>query len=296
MVTNRDIEILVAVCRYYVLSRPQIQRLCFPDDDNGRITRRRLQVLVDNNLLNRHNCSVYSVGQGTPGAAYFPARKGCELLAEHFDDEKYFSTPTRTPLSHHLFHWLAVSETHITLDAAVARQTDVSVDGWLNEWDVCNPLETVPERRYSLFTVLRESPRLVAAPDAAFLLSARGFRKVFYLEQDRGTSGVKQVAASKPPGYAELSTRGGQTRHFSSANVPSFTVLLVTTHARRRDALRKAFEKRPGAEFWKFASVGDLSAESALFDPIWFSTVGDGMPLVKSAPSESVLENPGIGE
>ena len=46
MITERDILILVALVRYYVLNRQQIQRLVFPTDSNGRITRRRLQSLV----------------------------------------------------------------------------------------------------------------------------------------------------------------------------------------------------------------------------------------------------------
>jgi hypothetical protein len=84
MITERDIAILRAVARFYVLSRQQIQRLCFPNDGNGRITRRRLQVLVDAKLLNRHTLSVFSLAGGTPGAAYYPAPKGCELLATYF--------------------------------------------------------------------------------------------------------------------------------------------------------------------------------------------------------------------
>ena len=36
MVTERDLLILRAVARYYVLNREQIQRLVFPDDAHGR--------------------------------------------------------------------------------------------------------------------------------------------------------------------------------------------------------------------------------------------------------------------
>lgn len=43
MITDRDIAILSALAKYYVLSRPQIQRLCFESDVSGRVTRRRLQ-------------------------------------------------------------------------------------------------------------------------------------------------------------------------------------------------------------------------------------------------------------
>jgi Replication-relaxation len=296
MITGRDIDVLQAVCRYYVLSRIQIQRLCFPSDENGRITRRRLQVLVENHLLNRHTCTVFSVGQGTPGAAYFPARKGCEFLAEHFDNERFLATPTRTPLAHHLAHWLAVSETHITFDAAISEQNEISIGGWLNEWDVCNPDEHVPDRRFSLYTVLRESPRLVAAPDAGFLLCVRGFKKVFYLEQDRGTSGVRQIAASKTPGYAELAGRGLQSRHFPESNVPGFSVLLVTTSTRRRDALKAAFQSQPGKEHWKFAAVGELSKTTMFKSPVWHSCDGLLTPLVKDQVVENQVDESRVGE
>jgi len=39
MLTDRDLAVLLVLDRYYVLSRPQIQRLCFPTDVTGRVTR-----------------------------------------------------------------------------------------------------------------------------------------------------------------------------------------------------------------------------------------------------------------
>lgn len=113
-----------------------------------------------------------------------------------------------------------MSDTHLTLDAAIKSPSDVSLQGWLSEWDVCNPLETKPERPFRLYIILGETPRLVAAPDASFLLSSRGFRKTFYLEQDRGTSGVRQIAVSKTT-YLGVAACGKPKRHFRETNVDS---------------------------------------------------------------------------
>jgi hypothetical protein len=186
-----------------------------------------------------------------------------------------------------LFHWLAISETHITVDAAIARQKDVKLEGWLNEWDVCNPDESSPEKRFRLFTMISELPRLVAAPDAAFILELVGYRKVFYLEQDRATSGVRQLAASKPPGYAAMSERRLHRRHFPATNVDTFTVLMVTTDQRRRDAVRKAFHGRPGCELWKFVAAADLKPETFLHEPILYPCEGAPVPLVKKSASQA---------
>lgn len=282
MITERDVGVLLALAVYYVLNRPLIQRLCFPDDPSSRITRRRLQTRVSHELINRHSLMFHHPHAGSPGPVYYPARRGCEFLAEHFDDEKYLLTPNQAPQSHHAFHWLAVSETHIALDHAVAAQTDVNVEGWLSEWDIANKEESKPEKRYRIYTLLRETPRLVCAPDAAFLLSLRGHKEVFYLEQDRDTSGVRRVAASKTKGFEEMAKRQGHVRHFPEATVPSFTVLLIAPTPRRRDALRKEFREKPGAELWKFAAATELTSETFLFEPIFYACDGEAISLVRS--------------
>lgn len=283
MITDRDIDILRVLVRYYVLNRQQIQRLVFPTDPNGRVTRRRLQALFDEKLINRkppERCHPSMM----PAPVYYPSRKGCELLAEHFDDEAYLATSTISPIDHHVFHWLAVSDTHITLDQAIAAQNTVKVEGWINEYDIVNKDETAAEKRYRLYTLIRENPRLVCAPDAAFLLSANGHSKIFYLEQDRATSGVQQIAAGKTGGYVALAERNLERRHFA-ASVPGFSVLMIAPSDRRRDALRKAIGAKPGAHLWKFATMGDVTPEKVLHAPIWYACGSDdAVPLVKPLP------------
>ena len=282
MVTERDIEVIRTIVRYYILNRQQIQRLVFPTDPNGRVTRRRLQYLVDENLINRQK-TLFCHPTMTPAPVYFPSRQGCELLCEHFDDERFLATPTQPPIQHHTFHWLAVSDTHIALDEAVAAQELVKLEEWINEWDVVNKDESAPDKRYRLYTLIRESPRLICAPDSAFLLSALGHTKIFYLEQDRATSGIHQIASGKTPGYALLAEQNLQYRHFQPT-VEGFTVLMIAPTDRRRDALRKAIKDKPGAALWKFATAGDLTPEKVLHAPIWYScgkTEPD--PLVKGA-------------
>lgn len=284
MLTDRDFDILRAVVRYYVLNRQQIQRICFPQDSNGRVTRRRLQALVSAKLLNRHPTQFCHPVAGPAAPVYCPSRKGCELLAEMYDDERYLTTPTQAPIPHHTLHWLAVSDTHITLDDAIKAQTAVTLDDWLNEWDVCNKDETAPEKHYRLYTLIRETPRLVCAPDAAFLLTVNAHSKVFYVEQDRNTSGVRQIASSKTQGYAVMAHTEMHRRHYPTATVNSFSVLMVAPTARRRDALRKAIHGKPGSELWRFAAVPDLTPRSFLNSPIFYPCTGDPLPLVKLQP------------
>jgi hypothetical protein len=288
MITERDIAVLFAVVRYYVLNRQQIQRLVFPSDPNGRVTRRRLQTLVDAKLINRQAMLVCHPMNGAPAPVYYPSRRGCEVLAEQTADDRFLATPTTPPLQHHILHWLAVTETHIAFDEAATGHEEVKIDGWLNEWDVVNKDETAPEKRYRVYTLLRENPRLVCAPDSAFLLSLRGHSKVFYLEQDRATSGVQQIASSKTQGYAVMAERELHRKHFPEATVDTFTVLMIAPTARRRDALRKAIENKPGAALWRFASIEDLKPETLFTSPVFYPSKGEPAALVRAKePSDA---------
>ena len=281
MVTERDIAVLIALDQYYVLSRQLLQQLCFPSDNDGRATRRRLQFLVDARLINRQKLLFAHPNGGSPASVYFPAVLGGELLAKHFDSSRYLATNTLAPIPHHIPHWLAVSETHIAFDSAVAREEEVEISGWVNEWDVVNKDEQSPDKRYRLYSLLRENPRLVCAPDAAFLLSSKGHHKVFYLEQDRATSGARQVAESKTKGYAAMADLDWQLRHFPMSNVKPFNVLLIAPSPKRRDLLRQAIKGKPGAHLWKFACVQDLRPDTLLHAPIFHPCDGEPVPLVR---------------
>jgi hypothetical protein len=70
-------------------------------------------------------------------------------------------------------------------------------------------------------------------------------------------------------------------RHFPTATIDTFSVLMIAPTARRRDALRKAIKDKPGAVLWKFACAQDVTPENFLRAPIWFPCDGDPGPLVK---------------
>lgn len=281
MLTERDIQVLLCLFRYYVLSRSQIQRLCFPGDQTGRVTRRRLQTLVDQKLIQRTEILVVHPDMPSPGPAYFSSPRGLQVLADYHGDERFLSGTTRSPQVYRLLHWLAVSETHMILDAALALHPHVKCRQFFNEWDVVNPEETEPQRRFRLYLLIHETPRLVCAPDAAFLLEMDGHRKAFYLEQDRNTSGTRQIAASKTKGYSVMAEQALHRKHFPDETIGVFNVLMIAPDERRRDALRKAIRDKPGAELWKFACIGDVLPETLFHEPVFFPCIGDPKPLLK---------------
>lgn len=285
IVTENDIVVLKALAEFYVLTRSLLHRICFPQHRDGRATRKRLSRLVYHGYVGKLSTPVAFPG-GNSGPAYFPTAKGNEMLSVWFDDERYLAVNTRVPRRDLIFHWLAITEIHWIVKQAVVRQDYVFLDGWYTEWETVNKSDADPDRFY-LHTQLRDHPPLSCSPDAAFMLSVGEFRRVFYVEADRGTSGVRHVAASKMSGYAELFRQQLHRRHFPKATLDDFKVLCITTDPSRRDALANAVAIRTDNEpgLWFFIDRTEMTPNTFLYGDIAYNCHGKRGPLVKNTGS-----------
>ena len=126
MLTLRDIAAIRAVAHYHVLSRAQLQKLCYPTDRTGRATRKRLDMLVAWRLLNRTPTPIFNRRGGSPWPAYYPSPEGCDLLAHYFEDENYLLAPTCAPPAQNLLHSIEVSDVHITFDDGTVKNQFLS--------------------------------------------------------------------------------------------------------------------------------------------------------------------------
>lgn len=281
MITPLDISVLAALAKYYCLCRPQLQTLCFPEHRDSRSLRNRLSKLRKGGYVAKTKCLVPYRGGSTGCPVWYLTRQAAELLREYYDDETYLSLNTRPPRESLLFHWLAIGDTHIAIDQAIEGHKDqVSLACWTNEWEVVNKA-AARASQYCLHTVFQENPPLSCSPDAGFLLGYGGQQMVFYLEQDRNTSGVRSIAASKTKGYAEQEARNGHRRHFPDTTLDRFRVLMVTTHHGRRKALQKAIKNKPGSDLWLFACQHELTSEHFPFGNVFYDCNDESGPLIR---------------
>lgn len=286
MMTTRDIPTLKSLGRYFLMNRRMIQQECYPSDKDGRLSRRRLSALCRDRYISKQRMLVVNPRDETPAPVYHLAKKGCQFLAEHFEDDRYLVKPTTIAQPMHLYHYLAVANTHILLDKAIT-QSHVQLLNWCNEQEILNPEQTDSRQYIRLYSELKTTPRkLVCAPDSAFLLEVGEHRGVFYLEQDRDRDNYshKRVAALKSPGYAELHRQQWhRKKHFPTTTLNRFTVTMIAPTEKRRDALRRAFQGKDSSELWRFASLTDLTAETFLHGRVWYRTDSDQrQPLVKN--------------
>lgn len=279
-ITATDVRLLDAVARHYVLTRDQIARLCHIDQRSGRSTRKHLSKLLHGGFLQRHNVPVALPGSNGAAPVYYPTKAGAELLASWFDDERYLATITKHPRADRLSHWIELNDSRIVIEHAIASQNEVQLECWISEYETINKESKEPER-FTLQTILRETPPLSCSPDAAFLLSIAGQSKVYYVERDRGTSSPHQIAARKNRGYAELSRQQGHLRHFPTATIPTFSVLFVTTSQYRCNQLAKELRKRESPELWLMIDHHEMTPKSFLSEPIILKTDGQRASLIQ---------------
>ncbi len=277
---------ILKLFRYYALTRSTIQQLAA--EKNDRVVRRLIDQLVRFGFVRRIRSEVVNPSMGAATPVYVLTRKGAELLAAEVDPS-YLHCCTATPQWTTLYHTVCLVLLHIALEQSIERQTQASLGRFVGEWDIVNPDAKEETDRCHLATLLREKPKLVCLPDAGFLLRVGAYAKAYYLELDRGTSGINQISNSKTPGYAELLKQQGHKKHFDS-NMDTFSVLSVSLTPGRRDLLRAAMKEKAGAELWKFCSWDDFVApERLLYEPIWFPCVGGPSPLIKRKEGPAVV-------
>ena len=288
-ITERDISVLSALAKFYVLSAPLLKRLCFPSHKNTRGTRDRLQRLKEHGLINRSRGQI-AFSSGNCGSVYFLTAKGTSTLSVWFDDPAYLAINVREPRTDLLNHWLAVTETHTIVEAAIAGQQLVTLDGWLNEWGVVNKDDN-EKKQFTLHTHFSDSPPLSCSPDAGFLLSIGDAKKVVYLEQDRATTDPRRLAHKKIKGFAELFKRQGHLKHFPEATLQRFTVLVVTTDAQQRNAIAREVGKLKDfhPDLWLFVDQNELTPETFLHEPITYNCDLEAGPLIKK-PADAPVE------
>src|SRR5207237_5652249 len=97
----------------------------------ARIVRRRLTELLATRFLNQIVLQYSPRGSGQGFNVFYPARRGAEFLAEHFQDQRFLAVSTAAPDPHHVFHWLEITNAHLLLDEAVALAPAQTLERWV---------------------------------------------------------------------------------------------------------------------------------------------------------------------
>lgn len=289
-VTDRDLRILTFLAEHYAATAEHLRANASPGNSDTTVIRRRLRVMHAAGLVGVARAEVLTANNAVHAQAYHPTQKGMLELARRTGEMRWLLTPTKPPYAQHLAHFLALTDLRLLVKKAVAAQSACALGAYYNQFDTANPDAENPAERFKLYTEVQTQPRKVACvPDAAFDLRAGNIAKAYYVELERGTTPPAKAAAKKSPGYAGLFERGLHRGHFADA-LREFSVLVFAPHPGWRKQLQREFATKPHPELYKFAALTEVTADSLLFDPIWYPCTGEAHALLKGARAPGVSE------
>lgn len=270
---QRDLEILKVVNRYRYLRTNQIKRLVFPENRSIQSTRKRLKYLFHNGFLGRINPFV-APGAGQPDTAYFLEKSGAELIAEHFPDEevKVYGKSGKVRYQF-LSHALELSEFRMYLEIALSGHERIELGRFVADFEVKSHLQNATgHKRYKLWHELQHPisrQSFVVYPDGLFILKGKGSfegaQKLFFLEVDRGTEGMRQIQ-DKIIGY-QLYHQQKVFQKFGPFS--GFRVLIQTTSPKRAKNMRHALLNMAGTELAWITDREQVWEDTVLSGEIW---------------------------
>ena len=262
-----DFKALAAIAKRYVLTRDQVHRICFDEALSGRSIRKRLQRLRTSNYLTRHRVPVALPDTNGAAPVYYMTKPGCEALAAYFDDERFIATNTRTPRADRLAHWIAINDTRIVIEQAIARQSEVQLDGWITEWEVINK-DAAKDNQFVLHAQLCADPPLSCSPDAAFR-ALGAWRKKSLLPRSRTSANF--IAAPDCSPQIERLRRPRQRTSFTGSTFRTRTldrVFCAPRHQLRTTAVPRqptAMRKQPRrGDLWLYVNKKQLNPSDVI--------------------------------
>lgn len=282
--TDRDRRIIVAVYRYRVLRRNQIQRLFFRGKSKAA-TNRVLRRLFHNGFLLRR-FPLIRFGEGLSQALYLLDKKGADVVAEEegVDRAEVNWKPHHNQVSSQfLNHYLCINDARIAVTVA-AEESGYTLERWLDE----STLKGDPDHVY-IRTPGGKRKKMAVIPDSFFTLSLEELSTSFALEVDRGTITNRRWRERIRAYLAYV--RSGKYRN--RYRTKSLRVLTVTTTDKRLKNLKqetKKAVKETGLSglarmFW-FSRHSQVTQNPATFfsRPIWqVVDESDAHPLIPPA-------------
>jgi len=254
--TERDVQVILAIYRCRMLQRNHIERLFFPSKNTAN---ERLKHLYQNRFLERRWLPV-EYGQGMGQAIYLLAERGADIVAQQLGIDRgsvNWREAHNWVRGLFLEHTLMVNELRITFYQA-AQQQGYKIDAWIDE----DQLKA--DRNYVYLTTANGTRRKVAViPDAYFVLNMGDRRAHFCLEVDRATEANKRWGM-KVQAYQEYIRSGQYTERFGTRSV-----MTVTTGEKRLANLRRATEEMNGGPIFWFTTIEKAHPGGVLKLPIW---------------------------
>ena len=298
MLTETDVDLFRWLWMLRVMTLGQLRRAGYYQPDTGRVSsldnvRKRLRRLSQKGFLESDRLldtreRIYLLAE----PALFPLRERYDIV------QRRLYKPQGLGTLRQVHHALLVSECAVQVVEALRDSSLETLNlrplgvPFYYTHAVANPRQKRHVERFVTqedIAVPGRAAPLRIRPDLVFALAQGSVARLYFLEVDRGSEGVAQIA-EKQLGYHhyfEAPDPASPERKLWQryGAVHDYRVLLVTTEARRVTTLVQQLRLQPGFGLMNFSTVGERQeqerGENFVHDPIWTNQYGTQRSLAK---------------
>ena len=270
VIRPRDIELIETVYRNRVMTQDQLRRMFFLPDaktgDGKEAAKRRLRLLFDNGYLERKVLPTLP-GEGRGPNHYILGEQGVELLRRERGYTKIRWYKSSTDLKQDFIeHTVAISDVLVAVEGACLKLGYES-DEWKSESQLKADYDYV-----TITTAKGKRERKPVIPDAFFVVNTGEYRYPCFVEIDRGTMQLNRFK-NKVKAYAKYYRSRGYEKRYQFQSIRVLTVVSTQSRTggdRRLAELKKTTEEATKANWFWFAKLSDISADTMFSEPIWY--------------------------
>lgn len=259
VLTARDRQIVEMVYQCRVLRQDQIHALFFGASTSA--SQRRLALLYHHGFLTRVFLTARASYMLSP-ALYMLDKRGAELLRMEFGyDDITWTTKSNDVGQQFLEHTLAINDVRVAVTLACRQLDGCDLLEWRSEAQM--------KASYDRVTITPSKGRselISLIPDSFFVIQTPQGKAPFFLEVDRGTETTGRFQ-TKIFAYQEYIKSGAYQQRYG---FKSIRVLTTVPSLKRLEGLKTVTEVAGGGQRYWFAVQGDISAQNALYESVWW--------------------------
>ena len=285
----RDREVLASLGENGVMDTDLIHAHHFQDVSHRRC-RQRLWLYQQHGLTRTTSLTLWTNENSRRAPTiHCLAERGVEVVLS-LDGNRPLRVSKGEPQPATIHHRLQIVHTKLVFDAA-CRVNGLTAPQWILEQDrdPAASSELPPNQRRLLYHSFLDPPRCTCQPDAACRFAVpRDLSKpdagvsdvIGFFEIDLSSEGRKQILG-KLPGYSRLLSRRTYCRYFRETDNAIVRVFWVCRSMERIQSLCEKLSSEPVAQFFRFTTITEFTADSALTVPIWQDVVGKRREILR---------------
>ena len=276
--TDRDIQILLAINSNHILKLSQIQRALLDLVISFRSLKSRIKKLLQNKLIKK--VTFYQDKTSATETAYSVTKLGFEALCDYNSDQIYLECKSK--VKKRLFNKLVtLNDFKLSLEQEIEQLEHYYIDNFVPMYELRNGLKsyinTNSFKNYSQFKHHINNKEYSLFPAAIFVIRYGKHKRLFFLDIDETNS--MQDYRDKLIAYNLYVEQGFQEK-YGDFKANQVKVLFFTNSEQKSQKIKNALLFQEGHQNVRIANQHNITGTNLLSEPFWLKTSNERVSII----------------